>query len=153
MPTTTASTKISKMPTTATYVIAGQVPSPSSYNRYIAGACGPVPDPDVAISTQVGSNLIDKVRRRRTAAWTGGRRPLVDTQDERADLLREVVADGVESGAVPAGAAVVALGLEDLSRRRRRVGGQRFRPAELSTGRLHRQRRDVVMRSVAQQPA
>jgi hypothetical protein len=43
MPTTTASTKISKIPTTATYIIAGPVPSPSSYKRYIAGACGPVP--------------------------------------------------------------------------------------------------------------
>jgi hypothetical protein len=58
MPTTTASTKISKMRTTATYITAGQIPSPSSYNQYIAVDCGPVPNPDVAISTRVGSNLI-----------------------------------------------------------------------------------------------
>jgi len=65
MPTTTASTKISKMQTTATYIIAGQVPSLSDLNRYIASACGLVPDPDVAMSTQAGSNLIATLRRRR----------------------------------------------------------------------------------------
>jgi len=43
MPTTTAGTKTSKTPTTATYVIAGPVPSPSIYNRPSPTSAVPFP--------------------------------------------------------------------------------------------------------------